>query len=175
MVLIIIKIYEKITSDYIVGFIDGEGCFTLHIHKRANSSFNICVTPSFSASQNSTSVHVLEEIQDFFGCGFIRQDRKTSKYEVRDLKNLRLKILPFFQKNKLRTQKQQDFLLFCEICDLLIKKTHLTQSGIFKLIDLAYSMNQSGASRRKKKSHLLYEIEAYCAAKPEFCKVKATK
>ena len=55
---------KKITPDYIVGFIDKEGCFTLHIFKKATSSFGICVTPSFSVSQNSTSVHVLEEIQN---------------------------------------------------------------------------------------------------------------
>jgi hypothetical protein len=64
----------------------------------------------------------LEDIQLFFQCGFLRKDRETSKYEVRDLQELLEKSIPFFEKNKLTTQKNQDFLLFCEICNLLKKK-----------------------------------------------------
>lgn len=85
---------KKISADYIVGFTDGEGCFSLHISKRTKSPFGLFFTPSFSVSQNTTSVAVLEEIQTFLGCGFIRPDRKTSKYEVRDLDSLEQKIIP---------------------------------------------------------------------------------
>jgi hypothetical protein len=88
-----------------------------------------------------------------------RKDRQTSKYEVRDLKELLEKIIPFFKKNKLRTQKSQDFVFFCEICDLLKKKKHLEISGVLKLIDLAYSMNGSGQNRRKTKDQILSEIK----------------
>ena len=96
---------KKITADYIVGFTDGEGCFSLHITKRTRNNLGFFFTPSFSLSQNTPSKHVLEEIRTFFGCGFLRKDRKTSKYEVRDLHQLLEKIIPFFEKNKLRTQK----------------------------------------------------------------------
>lgn len=150
---------KKITADYIVGFTDGEGCFSLHITKRTQNNFGFFFTPSFSLSQNTSSKHVLEEIQAFFGCGFVRKDRKTSKYEVRDLQELLLKIIPFFEKNKLRTQKRQYFETFCEICHLLKNKTHLEHSGVVKLIDLAYSMNNSGQNRRKTKDQLLFEIQ----------------
>ena len=87
---------KNLTPDYICGFIDGEDCFSLHIVKRQTSPFGLFFTSSFSVSQNTTSVNVLEEIQHFFGYGFIRKDRNTSKYEVRDLKNLQQKIIPFF-------------------------------------------------------------------------------
>lgn len=87
---------KKISSDYIVGFTDGEGCFSLDISKHKKRPFGLCLTPSWSVSQNSTSVTVLKDIKSFFGCGFIRPDRKTSKYEVRDLESLQHKIIPFF-------------------------------------------------------------------------------
>lgn len=156
-----IRFMKKLTSDSIVGFTDGEGCFSLDIYKRKNTKFGFLLTPSFSLSQNTTSKHVLEEIQTFFDCGFIRKDRKTSKYEVRDLKQLREKIIPFFKRNQLRTQKNQDFLIFCEICDLLKEKQHLTLTGMLKLISLAYSMNTKGQYRRKTKAQLFFEIENY--------------
>nr|AAG61148.1 putative site-specific DNA endonuclease [Chlorella vulgaris]QGN75126.1 putative site-specific DNA endonuclease [Chlorella vulgaris] len=150
---------KKITSDYIVGFVDGEGCFTLHIIKKKQSAFGFYFTPSFSVSQNTNSVRVLQDIQQFFHCGFIRNDKKTSKYEVRDLKNLTTYIIPFFKKNKLRTMKNKDFQIFCEICGLLNQKQHYTVSGAQKLLDLAFSMNQNGVNRRKEKTHYLESIQ----------------
>lgn len=150
-----------ITPDYILGFSDGEGCFTLHIWKREKNSFGLNFTPSFSISQNTHSRKVLDEIQEFFQCGFVRKDRKTHKYEVRDLKNLEQKIIYFFQQNILRTQKKQDFLVFCEICNLLKNKAHSDLPGVRKLIDLAYSMNQKGVNRRKSKKQLLKELQNY--------------
>lgn len=157
---------KSITPDYIVGFTDGEGCFSLHIVKRQKSPFGFYFTPSFSLSQNTSSVHVLEEILAFFDCGFIRKDKKTSKYEVRDLVNLETIIVSFFQKNQLRTLKNKDFQVFCEICKLLREKRHLNYFGVLELIDLAYSMNQNGVNRRKTKQKLLSEIEQYRNQRP---------
>jgi hypothetical protein len=91
---------KNLTPDYVCGFIDGEGCFTLHIVKRKTSLLGLYFTRSFSVFQNTISANVLEEIQDFFECGFIRKDRNTSKYPVRDLKNLQQKIIPFFKKTQ---------------------------------------------------------------------------
>jgi hypothetical protein len=152
---------KKISRDYIVGFTDGEGCFTLHISKHKKCPFGLCFTPSWSVSQNRTSESVLQDIQAFFNCGFTRPDRKTSKYEVRNLEDLLQKIIPFFKKNPLRTQKKHDFLVFCEICEVLQKRDHLKEPGVIKLLDLAYSMNQGGVSRRKTKHQVLYEIEEW--------------
>jgi len=60
---------KKLTPDYILGFTDGEGCFTLHI---VNRKKRLNFTPSFSVSQNTHSIQVLKEIQQFFGCGYLR-------------------------------------------------------------------------------------------------------
>ena len=106
---------------------------------------------------------MLEEIRLFFGCGWIRKDRKTSKYEVRDLESLLKKIIPFFKKHRLRTLKSRDFEIFCEICTMLAKGSHFTGNGVEHLIDLAYSMNQNGRFRRKDKTH--YQVDLL--AKPK--------
>ncbi len=127
------------------------GCFTLHLIKKSKSPFGICLTPSFSVSQNTTSLNVLQEIQTFFNCGSIRKDRNTSKFEVRDLESLQHKIIPFFRENQLRTHsqhllrgKKKDFLIFCEICQLMSEKQHFSFLGVLKLLDLGYSTNQNG-------------------------------
>jgi len=137
-----------ITPEYIVGFTDGEGCFTLQISKRATSRYGLFVTPSFSLSQNTDSKNVLLDFQQFFGCGTLRKDRGTTKYEVRCLKDLREKILPFFEKNPLRTTKNQDVRLLSEICELLQAERHSTLSGMREILKKAYNMNQNGRFRR---------------------------
>ena len=92
-------------------------------------------------------------------------NKKTSKFEVRDLVNLEKSILPFFEKHQLRTLKNQDFQLFSQICKLLKQKRHLHSSGVLQLIDLPYSMNNSGKNRRKTKQQLVSEIEQHLLKK----------
>ena len=81
-------------------------------------------------------------------------------FEIRDLMNLEKSILPFFL-NQLRTLKNQDFQLFSQICKLLKQKRHLHYSGVLQLIDLAYSMNNSGKNCRKTKQQLVSEIKQH--------------
>lgn len=103
--------FKKISRDYIVGFTDGEGCFSLHISRHKKRPFGLCFTPSWSVSQNSTSENVLQDIKSFFNCGFIRPDRKTSNFEVRDLENLQKKNHSFFQKESVKNSKKSRFPL----------------------------------------------------------------
>jgi hypothetical protein len=107
-----------LSPEYIVGFTDGEGSFTLHSSKRRSSRYGLFVTPSLSLSQNTASEDLLLDVKRFFGCGFLRKERGTTKYEVRSLKDLKETILPFFEKSPLRTAKKRDARLLSEICEL---------------------------------------------------------
>jgi hypothetical protein len=95
----------SLSPDYITRFTHGKGCFTLHITQKSSRPFGICMTPSFSISQNTTSRGVLLDIQEYFQCGMLRVDRRSTKYEVRRLGHLREIICPFFHKYPLRTEK----------------------------------------------------------------------
>lgn len=148
---------KRITADFILGFTEGKGCFSLDIVKKKKTTIGFYFTPSFSISVNAESMKLLKQIKTFFKCGSIRNDRKSVKYEVCDLDNLEKRIIPFFKKNQLRSQKKQDFQTFCEICEVLKRKHHLTFSGVQILISLAYSLNKTSLNHRKKKSTVLFE------------------
>jgi hypothetical protein len=139
---------HPLSPDYISGFADGEGCFSISFSHKKKMPFGICVTPSFSISQNKESVSVLYEIQAYFHCGFLRSDRNTFKYEVRSVSDLTRTIRPHFETYPLLTQKQQDFLLFCEVCDLVLDGHAKTASGLRTIIELSYKMNACGKNRR---------------------------
>jgi hypothetical protein len=147
----------SLSPEYIVGFTDGEGCFTLHISKRTTSRYGLILTPSFSVSQNTSSVNVLLDFQAFFGCGRLRKDRGTTKYEVRRLQDLREIILPFFKQYPLRTTKRWDVYRLHHICDSLGAGDHHTLLGMRAILEMAHSMNGGGRCRRLS----LKELEAH--------------
>ena len=143
-------------NSYITGFVDGEGSFTVSFSLRKKMKFGIEVRPSFSISQNKRDYNLLKEIQNFFGCGAVRFVKKDNcyKYETRSIVDINEKIVPFFEQYPLKTSKQQSFLIFKKICNLIKKNLHLTKDGVAQIINLAYQMNNLGA-RRYKKEYLL--------------------
>ena len=139
---------------WIVGFTDGEGCFSVSIFKNSTSKLGWQVFPEFVITQGKKSLPALELIHEFFGCGKIFVNKRYDnhhehlyRYCVRSVSELQEHIIPFFQKHKLRTAKQKDFELFAEIVELLNQKKHLIQSGL-KIIALKIQkMNRKKVSR----------------------------
>ena len=146
---------------YITGFADGEGCFSVSFTKRAKMNTGLEIRPSFSIGQNKRSLSVLKTIQNYFGCGAIRFSRhdQTYKYEVRSIGDIRKQIIPHFQKYPLQTSKLDDFQKFSWICDQIAASRHLNKVCLAEIIDIAYSMNESG-KRKYTKIELQKTIEA---------------
>ena len=139
--------------EYITGYVDGEGCFTVTFNQKEKALLGWELRPSFSVSQNEDRRQVLDIIKEYFGCGYIRRDYhdKTVKFEVRDHNDLMLKIIPHFEKFPLLSSKQNDFELFRKICKMIGQDMHLRKSGYVEILNLAYQMNGSGKRRRTKK------------------------
>lgn len=143
---------------WIVGFVDGEGCFHISFNKKSSMPCGIEVRPSFSVSQKSHSLQSLENIKDFFKCGSIRFDKKdgTYKYEVRSISDLKNYILPFFSKYELLTKKNYDFETFKKICIMILEGQHLNILGLENILTLSYAMNGSGKRKYKKEELLTF-------------------
>jgi len=134
---------------WIVGFVDGEGCFSISIFKNKTTKSGIQIFPEFVVTQSAKSLSVLEELQLFFECGAIYENRRTDnhrenlyRYCVRPVSDLRTKIIPFFDEFVLQTAKRHDFVIFCEVLELMIRKEHLNPKGIDKIKALASTMNR---------------------------------
>ncbi|MBI3589164.1 MAG: LAGLIDADG family homing endonuclease [Candidatus Liptonbacteria bacterium] len=138
--------------EYITGYIDGEGCFTITFNIRNKAKLGWELRPSFSVSQNEDRRQVLDIIREYFGCGYIRRDYadKTVKFEVRDHSDLINKVIPHFEKFPLLSKKQKDFELFKKICEIINLGSHLKREGFVEIINLAYQMNGSGKRKRSK-------------------------
>lgn len=149
-------------NKWIVGFTDGEGCFSVSFNLRQKMKLGFEVRLTFSISQKKDPLGInyntLKEIQDFFKTGSIRFSKvdQTWKYEVRNINELHKVIVPFFTENKLKTSKNLDFLIFSDIVQLVRSCHHLSNSGVLKLIDLAFKMNPSG--KRKYSKEVLLKL-----------------
>ena len=146
--------------NYVSGFVDGEGCFSVSFNRRVTLRTGWEVRPSFSVSQNADRAEVLHMLVDYFRCGGIRPDRsdKTLKYEVRDIRNLVDSVIPHFRSYPLLSSKRLDFDRFAAVCERVSTGDHLTVAGFREIAALALLMNPSG-KRKFTASELLESDE----------------
>ena len=132
--------------EYISGYTDGEGCFSVSFLKRERLTIGIETRPSFSVSQNEDRSEVLFLMQDYFQCGHMRRDYsdKTLKYEVRKLDDLLTKIISHFRKYPMLSGKQKDFEHFVRVCELMKDGGQHTKPGLQQIVHEAFQMNPSG-------------------------------
>ena len=147
------------TIGWIVGFVDGEGCFSVTIQK-ATTTTGWQVFPEFVVTQGEKSLQVLHDLQEFFECGRVFINRRSDNHRehlyrfcVRSIADLRGKIIPFFRDNQLRTAKRIDFEKFVRVLELMEERKHLNSEGIMEIAIIAQMMN------RKKPSKFLESSE----------------
>ena len=111
---------ERLDPWWIVGFVDGEGCFSVSRFKNKTCSSGYQTLYEFVVTQGEKSHRSLEKIKNFFECGHIyinhRHDNHRediSRYCVRRQDDLKKIIIPFFKKYPLETAKRQQFHDFC--------------------------------------------------------------
>lgn len=112
---------ERLDPWWIVGFVDGEGCFSVSNCKNHTCKSGYQIFYEFVVTQSETSKSALEAIQKYFGCGHIYINRRHDnhkynllRYCVRRQDDLKQKIVPFFRKYQLQTTKREQFNKFCE-------------------------------------------------------------
>ncbi len=136
---------------YVTGWYDGEGCFSVSVHRHPGSRFKWLVDPAVQTYQHRDSVHVLEEIKDYFGCGAIRSKGPNSNvmtYSIESRRDIITSVFPHFVQYPLRSRKAEDFNLFRQIVELLERKHHSTIDGLIHIISLAFKMNPHGKNRK---------------------------
>ena len=157
---------KKLNSWYIVGFVEGEGTFHIAFYKDPKMAVGIKVIPEFHVNQSLLRINTLQEIQKFFGCGYIKENHRnrtndiTRVYVIRNRKDLLEKIIPFFENYSLLSIKNNDFSKFSEIVKLIDNGEHRNIKGIKKILRIAYNMNNQGKYRKVKLNDLLTSLES---------------
>jgi LAGLIDADG endonuclease len=133
---------QKLEAQWVVGFVDGEGCFFVGINPHPEMSSGFQVLPEFTVVQHERDIQLLHALKQFFGCGVVRRNHaERMAYRVRSLDHLNEKIMPFFEKHSLKSKKKVDFMKFRRILQLMKNGEHLSAEGIEKIRAIAAAMN----------------------------------
>lgn len=140
---------ERLNPWWIVGFVDGEGCFSISFIKNDTMRFGYQIFAEFVITQGEKSLSVLKSIRDYFDCGRLYCNRRHDnhkenlyRYCVRSREDLRDTIIPFFQQHPLLTAKSDDFGVFVTVVGMMSKGEHLTEEGFSQIRQLASTTNR---------------------------------
>ena len=148
---------------WVTGFVDGEGCFSIGFIRqsggrgRTGYKTGYQVSHEFAVTQGAKSVECLQELHDFFDVGQVVINRRNDNHKealyrfvVRRREDLLETVIPFFEKNPLRTSKRQDFEKFAACVRLINEGRHLTHQGLIEIAEITETMN-----RQKPRSELI--------------------
>ena len=135
---------------WVVGFVDGEGCFYVGINRNRTMKTGYQVLPEFRIVQHKRDVQILYALKKFFGCGVVRKNH-DDRYELRIRKLSCLKnVVKFLEKHPLKTKKNVDFKKFRRIILMMERGEHLTYEGLLDILETAMEMNTGNHERLRE-------------------------
>lgn len=130
-----------VSSWFITGFTDAEGCFSVSVIKSSKYRLGWEVQLTFQIKLHIRDLTLLKAIQaKLGGIGSISSGKNDCTFRVRNLKQI-LELINFFDVYYLITQKKADYLIFREIALMVQRKEHLTIKGLQKIVNLKASLN----------------------------------
>ncbi len=141
-------------EQWVVGFVDGEGCFSISVVRNPGCRLGWQVQHEFSVTQAASSMPALELLIEVFGCGYliesIRHDNHREpllRFSVKRRSDLLDVVIPFFEEHPLRTAKNSDFVRFAFVIRSMDEGAHLTEEGLADIARETEQMNRRQRSR----------------------------
>lgn len=152
-----------LSKDYILGFVEGEGCFNVGIglyepksRKSVGKSFIknpyiFSVKPSFHIAMAKKDEDVLKKIKSTLNHGEIYYQKRSNlnekwidiaHYYVMGIEGS-LKVVDFFKDLQFQTTKGEDFMLWAQCVKMLQNELHRTKNGIIEIARLRDCMNNT--------------------------------
>lgn len=138
-----------VSSDYVVGLTDGEGCFYVNIWKSSAYRAGAGVQLHFHLKMQERDRELLEAVRNTIGCGavYFQKEQRANhcqcyRYTVSAQRDILGTVIPFFRKYPLHSAtKRANFEIFCQIADLVHKGVHRTPEGTDAIRALKSRMN----------------------------------
>jgi len=117
--------------EWIAGFVSGKGSFSIYtsqsVDKPVSLSFRVFQYELGGAKDDE----LLKFLGYFFNCGNLNyhEDKKAVIFVIRKFEDINHKIIPFFDKYKIKGVKYKDFKDWSEAAKIIESKNHLTQEG----------------------------------------------
>jgi len=136
-----------LSADWVVGFVDGEGCFYVGFTNHPEMTIGYQVLPEFRVVQHERDIQVLYGLKAFFKNGVVRRNHED-RWEIRIRKfDGLVQVVKFFETHNLKTKKAVDFKKFAKIIHWMEDKRHLSVDGMLKMVQLAKEMNTQNSEK----------------------------
>lgn len=125
-----------------MGFIDGEGCFSIALHRTYTNrsifegiaTYQVCLRIIVNINQKDKDI--LEIMQREFGTGKIYTNKGKSKYNltyiIGSMKGIH-RFIDYVGEDKFIGKKQGDYQLLLEVMKMMENKEHFTEEGMKKI------------------------------------------
>src|SRR5262249_758086 len=140
---------------WVLGFVDGEGCFSISFVKqpdrqgRRGYRTGYQAAHRFVVTQGKRSLECLYELRDFFGIGEVYCNKRFDNhkedlymYYVQRRRDLLDVIIPFFRFHRLHSAKHQDFEKFAQCVEWIDRGHHLSSDGLMEIAKVVQTMNR---------------------------------
>jgi len=142
----------NLESQWVVGFVDGEGCWYVGCIKRTDMALGYQIQPEFTVVQHELDIQVLHALKAFFKCGSVTRNHGDRWcWRVKNLEHFLTIIIPFFEQHPLKTKRRQEFLTFRDICLKMKNKEHLNPEKIQDVIALANTLRVQTEKQKTRK------------------------
>lgn len=142
---------EKLNPHYVVGFIDGEGSFSISIGKHKTLKRGFEVRPEFEIELRKDDQEILERILMTIGIGRIYDCSYErygwfphAKYKITSVWDMKEYLFPFLDRHPLQAKKRKSYVIFREIVLMLCNKQHLSDDGFGKIVRLRGELRALG-------------------------------
>ncbi len=142
---------KKLDPQYVAGFIDGEGSFSISIGKHKTLRRGFEVRPEFEIELRKDDQEILERILVTIGIGRIYDCSYErygwyphAKYKITSIWDLKKHLFPFLDRYPLQAKKRKSYLLFREIVLMVCAKEHLSDEGFNKIVSLRDNLRSLG-------------------------------
>lgn len=173
-----------LSKDYILGFVEGEGCFSIALSKNIDrkprlgkwkcKKKNPClfiIKPTFRITNCEANIRILESIKDTLGFGAIYVQRRgndraqnAAHFYTRSFAECQ-KAKEFFKGLEFITTKGNDFQLWCKCLEIMEKGNHLKKEGLLEICRIRDQMN----FRKTKNKWTTADVERVLSEKPDHC------
>lgn len=138
---------EKWFKEWLVGFTDGDGSFSL---LEINNKWSL----TFKITQNVYNSQAIYYIKKNMKVGKVDKSKNIISYSVRKLEDIIEKVIPIFEEKKLLTNKEYNYKLFKEASEIIRNKEMTKEEKNRELKKIKEKIN-------KKEIIEKYEPESY--------------
>src|SRR3990167_1648876 len=150
-----------ISADYIVGLTDGEGCFYIDVRPpdKKYQRVKTGIETHFYIKLREDDFSLLNKVRDFFKCGgvYYQKEKRENhsacyRFGISSQKDIHEVLIPFFDKNPLKSKKSENYLIFRKIAIMVKDGLHREERGLRTILQLKSEMNSRARSVREIRS-----------------------